>query len=248
MQVVTAQCDPIVCVTEFNGRGPESAQAWNWRSGERLSEFSTVFDGMSRHAMSPNGESYVAANWKKGTKGGIACYNTRTGERIWHRQDLCQVQRIRFSPHFDMVWCEVEAKPALCLDVISGMSLQTIRGVEEVIESPFSDLVLHSRRRSDYLILGGTRKTIPRISQTMMDAVFSQDSLCLAECAAPVRCINPESANERWRYVPPTGFHVIKLSYQADQSFYGLLFGYEVPETALIRLSADRGVCTELGR
>jgi len=248
MQVVTAQCAPIVCVTEFNGTNRESAQVWNWHTGERLSEFPTVFDGMSRHAMSPKGEFYVAANWKKGTKGGVACYNTRTGERIWHRQDLGQVQRIQFSPHFDMVWCEVEAKPALCLDAISGMSLRTIRSVDGVIESPFSELVLHTRRRMDYVLVGDTRKRIPRITPATMDAVFSSDALCLSECGGPVRCIDCESGKERWRYVPPAGFHVIKLSYQADQSFYGLLFGYEVPETALIRLSGDHGIRTEIGR
>ncbi|HMH15762.1 MAG TPA: hypothetical protein VK578_21860 [Edaphobacter sp.] len=41
---------------------------------------------------------------------------------------------------------------------------------------------------------------------------------------------------------------MIKVSYQTDQSFYGLLFGYEVPETALIRFSPDQGACTEVGR
>src|SRR3569833_1443482 len=105
MQAVTARCAPIVSVTEFNGTDSESAQVCNWRTGERLSEFPTIFDGMSRHAISPNGELYVAANWRKGKNGGVACYDTRRGVKIWHRQDLSQVQRIRFSPNGDRVWC-----------------------------------------------------------------------------------------------------------------------------------------------
>jgi hypothetical protein len=249
MQAVTARCAPIASVTEFNGTDRESAQVWNWRTGERLSEFPTVFDGMNRHAMSPNGELYVAANWRKGKNGGAACYNTRTGEKIWHRQDLRQVQGIRFSANGDKVWCRVEARPVHCLDAGRGTSLGAIRNVDDVVESPYSDLALHGRRRADYFLVGDTTKTIPRITPgRMSDAAFSSDALCLAEYSGPVRCIDCETGRERWRYLPPQGFHVIKVSYQTDHSFYGLLFGFEVPETALIRFSPDQGTCTEIGR
>jgi hypothetical protein len=47
---------------------------------------------------------------------------------------------------------------------------------------------------------------------------------------------------------PPKDFHVIQLSYQADQLFYGYLFGYGVPEAALIRFSQDKGKCEEVCR
>ncbi len=249
MQAVTARCAPIASVTEFNGTARESAQVWNWRTGERMSEFPTVFDGMNRHAMSPSGEFYVTANWRKGKNGGVACYNTRTGSKIWHRQDLRQVQGIRFSADGCKVWCRVDARPVHCLDSGSGISLGTIRNVDDVVESPYSDLALHSRRRADYFLVGDTTKTIPRITLgSMSDAAFNSDALCLAEYSGPVRCIDCETGHERWRYSPPKGFHVIKVSYQSDHSFYGLLFGYEVPETALIRFSPDHATCTEICR
>lgn len=249
MQAVTARCAPIASFTGFNGTNRESAQVWNWRTGERMSEFPTVFDGMNRHAMSPNGEFYVAANWRKGKNGGVACYNTRTSEKIWHRQDLRQVHGIRFSADGRKVWCRVEARPVHCLDSGSGISLSTIRNVDDVVESPYSELALHSRRRADYFLAGETNKTIPRITLgSMSDAAFSSDALCLAEYSGPVRCIDCETGRERWRYSPPKGFHVIKVSHQADHCFYGLLFGYDVPETALIRLSSADGTCTEICR
>jgi outer membrane protein assembly factor BamB len=213
-----------------------------------VSEFPTVFDGYGRHAISPNGKLYVAANWRKGKNAGVACYDTRTGERIWHREDLRQVQGIRFSAQGDKVWCRVEARPVHCLDSGTGSILAKLRNVDDVVESSYSDLVLHSRRRTDYLIVGHKKKAFPRLSASMSDAVFSTDSLGLAEYVGPVRCLDCESGQERWRYVPPQGFHVITLSYQPDESFYGYLFGYASPRAALLRFSPSDGACTELCR
>jgi outer membrane protein assembly factor BamB len=252
MEAATARYAPIVSAASYTGIDPTfkgAAQIWNWSSGVRLSEFATVFDGFGRHALSPNGEWYVCANWRKGRNGGVACHNARTGEKIWHRQDLRQVQGIRFSASGDKVWCRVDARPVHCLDSRSGTPLGTIRNVDDVVESPYSDLALHSRRRADYFLVGDTSKTIPRITPgRLSDAAFSPESLCLAEYSGFVRCIDCETGNERWRYVPPRGFHVITLSHQDDDAFYGYLFGYEFPEAALLRFSPKSGSCAEICR
>ncbi len=252
MEIVTARSVPIVSAASHTGIYPffkGTARIWNWRTGERLSEFPTVFDGMSRHALSPDGEFYIAANWRKGNDGGVACYSTRTGERKWHQSGLRQVQGIRFSAHGDKVWCCIEQRPVHCLDTGTGLILAKLRGVNEVVESPyFTDLVLQSRGRAFFLIADHKAKEVPRLSFSMSDAVFSSDALCLAEYTGPVRCIDCESGEERWRYLPPRGFHVIALSHQVDQAFYGYLFGYESPEAALLRFSPDNGTCAEVCR
>ena len=178
---------------------------------------------------------------------GVACYNTRTGERIWHLADLRQVQRIRFSAQGEKVWCDVEGRPVHCLDSGNGSILARLRNTREVVDSRYSEHVLHVRR-ADYSIVGHTVISVPRVTATIMDAVFSPDALCLAECAGPVRCLDNENGTERWRYVPPEGFHVTRISYQTDQSFYGLLFGFQSPVSALIRLALDKGTCTEICR
>lgn len=146
------------------------------------------------------------------------------------------------------MWCRVDLQPVHCLDSGNGSLRVKLRNVDEIIESPYSELALRSRRRTSYLLVERTNKTIPRITPAMSDAAFSSDALCLAEYSGPVRCIDCETGNERWRYVPPKGFHVIEISYQADQSFYGLLFGFGSPEAALLRFSPDHGACTEICR
>jgi hypothetical protein len=251
MEAVAARCAPIVAAASHSGNYPEvkgTVQIWNWRTGERLSEFPTVFDGLRRQALSPDGELYVAANWRKGMGGGIACYRRQTGERVWHRPELSQVQGIRFSAKGDRLWCRVEERPVHSLDAETGSILATLRGVDDVVESPVSDVALRSRKNDRYLIVGRETWEIEREKFSMSDAAFSSDACCLAEFTGSVRCVGFESTKERWRYVPPQGFHIIRLSYQSDQFFYGLLFGYQVPETALIRLSPLDGTCTELCR
>ncbi len=251
MEAVVARSAPIVWAGSFEGTYPifrGKAQAWNWSTGELLTECKTVFDGTNRQAVSPSGESYVAANWRKGKRGGVGCYDVKTGERVWHRTDLRQVQGVRFSADGEKVWCRVDDSPVHCLEARSGSLLAKLKGVDDVAESQYTDLQLHSRRRADYLLVGAATRAIPRITFAMSDAAFSSNSLCVAEYNGPVRCIDCASGKELWRYVPPQGFHVIKVSYQSDGCFYGLLFGYEVPENALIRFSPDCGECTELCR
>lgn len=251
MEAVAARSAPVVSAGSHSGNYPMlkgAVQIWDWKTGERLSEFPTVFGGMRRQALSPDGEFYVAANWRKGKEGGIACYRSQTGERIWHRPDLSQVQGIRFSAEGEQIWCCVEERPAHCLDVRTGSVLSMLRGIDDVVESPFSEVVVRSRKNDSHLIVGRETWEIENTSYSMSDAAFSPDALCLSEYSGPVRCISLQRAEERWRYVPPHGFHVIKISYQSDRFFYGLLFGYNVPETALIRLSPADGACTELCR
>jgi hypothetical protein len=68
---------------------------------------------------------------------------------------------------------------------------------------------------------------VPRITFAILDATFSPDALCLSETNGPVRCLDLKTAEERWRYLPPSGSHVLGLSYQADQSFYGVQWAYK---------------------
>lgn len=252
MEIVTARCAPIVTVASHTGNYPlfkGTAQIWDWSTGEKLSEFPTVFDGMRRHALSSDGQFYVAANWRKGKDGGVACYNARTGDRIWHRPDLRQVQAIRISPNDDKVWCAVEQRPVHCLDSRTGLLLTKLRGVNEVVESAYSpDLVLQSRSNDFLLVANGNIREVRRDSGPMSDAVFKSDALCLAEYTGPVRCLDSESGKERWRYLPPRGSHVIRLSHQHDEAFYGQLFEFESHGAALLRFSSNDGSCTELFR
>jgi len=190
--------------------------------------------------------SCVAASWKKGKRDGVACYDARSGQTIWHRPDLRRVQGLRFSALGEAIWCSMEGGPVRRLDARTGLTLATIRAVQDVVESPYSDHSLQLRR-AEFSIEGAKSIRVPRLTFGMLDAAFSPDALCLTEAGGPVRCLDCDTASERWRYQPPHSHHVLRISSQADQSFYGVQWGYEHGgSVTLIRLSHDHGAFTEV--
>src|SRR5215467_4503045 len=95
----------------------QKVQIWDLESRTAVREFDTVFSfGGHRLALDSLGERCVAAAWRGGQRGGVACYETTTGKLIWHRPDLRQTQRIRFSATDKAVWCVPDSGPTKSLD------------------------------------------------------------------------------------------------------------------------------------
>lgn len=247
VQNLTAAADaPIVAA----GLDDRTVQIWNWDIGERLAEFMTVFqDGGHRLALHHNGDICVAASWKKGKRDGIACYDTRSGQIVWHRADLRQIQGLRFSPSGDGVWCRFHASPAQRLDANTGETSAIARRVQQIVESPYSSHRLEVRSR-DFLIKGERDFSVPRLTFALLDAAFGGDALCLTESGGPVRCVTCASGMERWRFQPIGGAHVLALSFsQIDRSFYGVQWDTQRDGTAvLLRISEETGDALEICR
>src|ERR1017187_2925002 len=118
-KVVQAARDaPVVVAT---GTELGKLEIWNSDTGKYLTEFATVYDGCARFTIDSSGERVIAANWRMGKKGGIACYDIASGEPIWHRTDIKQVQDMQFSLREDRVWCHVDRRPVHCLDARNGL-------------------------------------------------------------------------------------------------------------------------------
>lgn len=254
--VHVARRAPVVVAADHLGE----FQIWNPRTGEKLAQFNTVFDGCNRLAVSAHGESAIAANWRKGKNDGVACYETSSGREIWHRSDLRQVQSMGFSEQSDWVWCKVDNRPAHCLDAKTGSTLKVSRAVEDVFESPYTAHALLARKRD--LAIGASEKSVsvPRLSPSLWEPAFSQDAVCVCEAFSPtirpsitqgiIRCLELDSGSERWRYKCPEGHFMQTISYQDDGFFYGVQSGcdHQGWAVALIRLASEMGSCTELCR
>ena len=242
-----------------SGNRPGELEIWDTNTCQKLIGFHTVYDDCARFAINQTGNRVVAANWRKGQKGGVACYTT-SGEVVWHRADLRQVQHLRFSSAGNCVWCEVDSRPVHCLDAKTGSTLKTLRGVRDALDSPYSPHMI-LLREGDFAI--GTQDediSVPRLCRSGLMAAFSPDAVCVCEAFNPTirpvatvqgvaRCIELNSGNERWRYQPPINHLMQLISYQ-DDHFYcvqseSLPDGWTV---SLIRLSPDSGIGTELCR
>ena len=255
--VQVAQCAPIAVAAGDLGL----FQVWNLETGELISEFHTVFDGCNRLAVSSDGATVLAANWRKGQKAGVACYEVTSGRMIWHRTDLRQVQQMRFSAQCDWVWCEVESRPVHCLDTKTGSTLKTLRTVRDALDSPYSPHMILLRDGDFAIETQNESISVPRLRHSGLMAAFSPDAVCVCEAFNPtirplatvqgiVRCIELNSGNERWRYQPLINHFIQLISYQNDHFFYcvqseSLPDGWNV---SLVRLSLDSGKCTEVCR
>jgi len=216
--VKAARHVPIAAVAHFEG----IIQIWELETGERLSTFRSVYDGQTRLAISRIGESVVAANWRSGPTGGVACYDTRTGDKLWHRTGLGQVHTMRFSEQGPWVWCDIESQPVHCLDANTGETLATWPAVQRIFDGPFSPrhllLVSHAS-----FVIGTMEKhiTIPRANSSFRDVAFTPDAAILCERDV-VRSIHIETGKELWTYAPSEGDSMTRLSFQSDDCVYGI--------------------------
>lgn len=227
-------------------------QIWNPYAGTLLSDFKTVHDGLSRLAVGARGQRIFAANWRDGGDGGVACYEVASGQPVWHRTDIAQVQTMEFSPRGDRVWCEIESRPVHCLDGRTGSTLAVMENVEQVFDSPFTPHTLLFRSCDMALETGNHSVTMPRCGRPKSVA-FSPEAVYVAELfPSLVRCFDIETGEERWRYQCPDDHFLQSISLQPD----GFLYctqpsgqgGRAERKTVLIRLALDSGFCTEVCR
>ncbi len=221
-----ARCGAIAAAALFERK----VQIWNFATAELVCELDTVFGfGGHRLAVSPTGEACVAASFRAGRTGGVVCYDATSGRSVWHRADLRRVQGVHFSTAGDAIWCRVEGRSVQKLDFHTGVTLDSFRTISDVFDSPFTTHMLQVPhvRHGYFVVAGSTKLHMPQLSCGILDVAFSPDALCLSEANGPVRCVDLGTAKERWRYLPPSGSHILGLSYQADHSFYGVEWAYE---------------------
>jgi hypothetical protein len=244
-QLVSAIGAPRIAAAYFE----HTVQIWDVRAAKRLAQFDTVYDfGGSRITLDAAGDHCITAAWTKGTKGGVACYESLSGSVIWHRTDIRHAQSVKFSRRGKCIWCTVQDGAAHRLHPRTGETLEKVNAVKRVYDSPHADLRLIERRHRNYFLKGKTEVQVPRLTAALLDAQFSTDSVCLSESGGPVRCVDTKSGEERWRYEPPKGTHVLRLGYRkADRCFYGVEREY-VSGTArkLLRFAAEDGHRQEL--
>jgi hypothetical protein len=255
MPIFVARSAPIAAEANWKGR---DIRIWNISTGEKLSEFVTVHDGQARLAISSTGERLVAANWRKGKNAGVACYETASGQVLWHRTDLGQIQHMSFSASDAWVWCCVESRPVHCPDARSGELLKKWRGVRDAIDSPHSPHVLALGEGGYAIGYENKGVQVRRLTRSRLNAAFSPDTVAICEyeqlprpgyvVQGYIRCIVNQTGKERWRYKQPENYFMQLISYQRDGFFYGIESACldEKWVGGIIRLSPEDGTITKI--
>ena len=219
-------------------------QIWDVEKAKCVNELETVFSfGGPRLSLDPPGERCIAAAWKAGTHGGVACYETNTGKLIWHRQDLRRTQRVRFSSEGETLWCVPDSGPTKLLDAASGKTLDALTGLRDIFDSEYSSDLLLEKRKRDYILRKEGTVQIPRLTFAILDVAFGPESLAMSEAGGPVRCINSSTGIELWRHSPGKHIHFLSLWYrQTDRNSYGVQWEFHKGSfRSLVRLDANSG-------
>jgi len=222
----------------------KTVQIWDLATRERITEFETVFGfGGRRLALDAAGQKCVTAGWGQGKRGGVACYEASTGKLIWHRQDLRQTQRVRFSSRRGGFWCLPESGRTRLLDPDNGSEVDSIAGFHRFCENEYSGELLLERRKRDYILRNGQSRKIPRITHGILSAAFGTQSFVMSEIGGPVRCIDSSAGTELWRVTPERGSHFLFLWFRGtDGDFCGVLRHYEQNRyRRLVQLDAATG-------
>jgi outer membrane protein assembly factor BamB len=177
---------------------------------------------------------------------GIALYDTSNGTEIWRRKDLKEVQTIRMSIDGERILCGFEGKSFEPLDLKTGRSKPAMRGVKDVIESIYDDLVVIDRKGRDYKLTNGANKQIaalPRATPATLDFAFGPQRLCISDCAGSVRCFDTNTGEQIWEHNPGNGIHALELTFnESGNAFAGITWPYEKGGVyQLVNLHPDTG-------
>ena len=235
------------------GAFEKNVEVWDIASRARLAVYETVLDGGGdRLAISASGTHVAAAAY---TRQGLVCYDAATGAELWRRKDLRRIQHVVFSASNARVYCGQDDRSLAIVDADSGDdAAQSLRGIREVWDSPFDLVQLRDpgRARRPHLVsaTGQQIATFDRLSWALLDAAFAPGQVCISEPGGPVRCFDVVSGDERWRYAPRDGAHVLALSATSDcTTFQGVEYSFEsgAEPNRFLRFAADGGAASEIG-
>ncbi len=116
----------------------------------------------------------------------LACFDIRTGDLVWKREDLRRFYGLTFSPELNSLFGYFDGKSALRIDPRTGRTLESFRGVKDVAASPFTGLVLFGDSKSFVLRNGAGERlwAVPRESFAVLDVAWSPDTVAISEVAA----------------------------------------------------------------
>jgi len=221
--IAVALDSSIAALAEFES----VVHIFDLRLRRKLASFKSTLDfGGTRLAVTNDGKCCIAGAYHRH---GIAAYRTLDGEELWRRKDLKKVQRIHVAPNGESIFACFDRTACHQLSVEDGATVQTIRGVRDAWQSCLNDYSVWEKR--DRLVVNHGSNLLARIQREtfgVLDVAFGLETFCFSEVGADVRCIEHRSSNERWRYAPRKGSHVLSLAYNpASKRYFAVEWPYQ---------------------
>ena len=209
------------------GQFERSVEVWDLRPARRIAKFDTVLDfGGRRLVLSDVGDVLVAAAYHRF---GVAAYATDTGMLLWQRREIKRPQRLSVSHSSRTVYVGVEVGPCLALSLDDGTTTRQLRGVRDVVESPYDSLVFLDQAHPVVAAGSGLESlfAVERTTFAFLGVAFSRTQMAVSEAGGPVRCIALDSGEAIWTFIPPSGSHCLELAYCENvDAFAGVLWPF----------------------
>jgi hypothetical protein len=230
-----------------------TVMVWDIKTGKMMSSFNTILDfGGTRLAVANKKDIFIAGDYQRN---GVAGYQISDGYMVWHRNDLKNVQNIWISPDDEMAICIFEYGISQVLELSSGDTIKTIRGLNWVAFNKDNNWVALFKNSIEILEhLDNRIKNIKNVqSGRMLDSFFGGDYIIISPgIENPVSFIRL-SDNNITIYQPQKGQHIVRLVYLKKEGKYvGVLLDYQKGEQWLIKFDLLKGemgkVITSIGR
>ncbi len=171
---------------------------WDLESYSLVNTFPVLFEhGGYRIAISNDGSKVVVGTWREH---GIGAYDTVSGSEIWRRKDLKRCHRLIGSRDDLRVSCEFEDIAFRSLNLLNGKERNPLRGVEQVHESRFDNVVVHDRKKKKTsLLLDQSGKKIAELARTHWGApsiTFGPGCVCMG--GAITKCYSTANGKLLW--------------------------------------------------
>ncbi len=215
--------------TSFNGKNvafaefTKTVQILDIEKNNVISDFETILDfGGRRIIISEDGNICVCGCWERY---GICGYDTKSGKKIWERNDLKKVQimqLIRFNSN--IFFANFEDKSSELIEINSGKTKEKIRGgIKGYYESKFHSVnVMDYNAKINVIDRDMNKKlfSISRQSFATLDISFSYDSILISESGSPLSCYDISNGKLLWRTKEIDGEHFLRLSYNEKINLY----------------------------
>jgi WD40 repeat protein len=221
-EIASSWSGSVIAAAEFE----HTVHVWDMAAEKHLVTFPSIMDaGGNRLAVTTDGKNCIAAAYDVE---GIAGYTASDGTEVWRRKDLKKTQTLRVSLDGRRVYACFDKRSCQVLNRESGKTIKTWAGVRDVWESPYQPLLL-LEKQSMVLQSPDERKitTIPAETFAVLCVAFGPGLVCVSESGGPLRCLDTETGEERWRF-QEKGLHFLELAFaEHAQEFVGVCWPYE---------------------
>lgn len=172
---------------------------WDLTSYELVNTFPVLFEhGDYRITISNDGNTVAVGTWREH---GVGAYDTASGREIWRRKDLKRSHRLIVSRDDLRVFCEFEDLAFRSLNLFTGKERTPLRGVEQIHESRFDDVLVQDRKKKKTsLLLGAAAKKIaelPRSHWGPPAITFGPGLVCMG--GAETKCYSTTNCKLVWQ-------------------------------------------------